>query len=119
MLSLDISLSFPHLAMTFSFGDSIRTYAQTTITSRMKRSVKGDGLVTVMCHVSKESEGVFLCFCNLYLLNSFRQNTINQINTLGCTEKKLLLSRAAPEVEKRINLSRCITEQEQFTHTSF
>lgn len=77
MLSEDTSLYFPQLAVTFSFGNSIRTHAQTTNKSGMKRSVREDRLVTVMCHVSKTKPRDFLSS-----LNSFSQNTINQINTL-------------------------------------
>lgn len=62
MPSEDTPLCFPHLAMTFSFGDSIRTYTQTANTSGMERSVRGDRLVIVMCQVSKRSEGLFLSF---------------------------------------------------------
>lgn len=83
MLSEDKSLCFSHLFMTLSFGVSIRTYTQTTNTSRMKRSVKGDMVVTVMCRVSKRSEGLFLCVCSLNLLNSFKQNAMNHINILA------------------------------------
>lgn len=49
MLSEDISLFFPHLAMTFSFWDRIRTYTQKTNKNGMERSMKEDRLVTVMC----------------------------------------------------------------------